>query len=369
MTKIYISPDLHTTSSGGTVSKQELLALESLGDKIVQIGNPHMNPINFGLPNHPFLQDYLTLENLSHIKLKDVDMAHLYAGPFTQTVRYLKANRIHTILTIDAHDRYESIKEFENLGYQYPYNHIRDEKLWKIYNGAVHNVDVVITPSKISAEFLQKEGVRPNKIIIIPHGTNIPDSKEIEPIGKVSSRILKTEFTVGYLGQYGPDKGVKYLIEAWSSLNYKDSELLLGGSSANQGLEPFIRKYSTGGKFSLMGWIENIHTFYNLCSIYVQPSVTEGWGIEVVEAMAHGRPVIASDGCGAADCIENGETGFIVPKRDPKAIADKIDWFKNHTQELYLMGGRCKEVAKKYSWDKIRKRYIDAWYLNSSSYE
>lgn len=353
---LFISLDLGTNSSGNSVSEHELEFLKSIdcngNNSVIQLGYQDISPTVYHLPDNPFLVDYLTMNKISQLDLSEIDIAHFYGGPYTNTIRYLNAKRIKTTLTIAAHDRMESIKEFGNSGYDYPYNHVKDNILWKIYNGEVIEADILITPSKISAEFLKSEGVDPNRIRIIPHGIDIPTPDKI--------KAISNEFNIGYLGAMGPDKGLKYLIQAWSSLNYSDSTLIFAGRGTEQ-LKPFIDKYANGGKFHLMGYVPNISDFYNLCSVYVQPSVTEGFGIEVLEAVSYGRPVIASDGCGAADCIENGETGFIVPKRDPDAIADKIAWFRNHQQELYIMGSRCKEIAKNYSWDKIREKYIDLW--------
>jgi len=87
-------------------------------------------------------------------------------------------------------------------------------------------------------------------------------------------------------------------------------------------------------------------------------SVTEGCGLEIPEAMSYGRVVIAAEGAGAAEIIEDGVDGFVVPIRDPKAIADKIDWCKRNRQLLPEMGERAKKKASNYTWDKIRKQYV-----------
>lgn len=349
---LYITVDnIGIESGGGAVTKNELDALKSLEDDVIVIEGNDINPTKLGLPDSPFLQDYLALEKLSQIDLSEVYLVHLYAGPFTNTIRYLKAKGIKTSLTIAAHDREESIKEFNLLGLEYPFYHVLDERLWKIYNGATCEADIVIVPSNLSKKFLIKEGVNENKIKIVPHGCNIPD--KVEP--------MPDKFNIGCLGQItGPDKGIRYLIEAWSKLGYKDSTLILAGRGTEQ-LGSFINKYATGGNFHLMGWVENILELYNNISVYVQPSITEGFGIEVIEGMAYGRPCIVSEGAGAVDCIDDGVNGFIVEKRNPKAIAEKIDWFKNNPQELYIMSDRCRQYAKKYSWDKIKEKYVDLW--------
>lgn len=353
MNSIYISPDFGTRSSGNLVSTHELEALWTIYDNIIVIGHGDINPLVYGLPDHQFLIDYLTLNRVSQLDLTDVNIVYLYSGPFTQTVRYLKARGIKTVLTIDAHNRKDSIEEFENLGYQYPFNVVKDDKLWNIFNGAAHEVDIVIVPGIVPKRYLISEGVEEGKIRIVPHGIDIPE------IDKVIS-IDTDNFKVGYLGAYGPDKGVKYLIQSWSSLNYQDSTLLLAGQQSKE-LAPFINKYATGGKFNLIGYVPDISDFYNNISVYVQPSVTEGFGIEITEAMSYCRPVICSNGAGACDLIEDGVNGFIVDKRDVKGIADKIDWFKNHPKELIEMGNNAREKSFNYSWDKVKEIYIKVW--------
>jgi glycosyltransferase involved in cell wall biosynthesis len=83
--------------------------------------------------------------------------------------------------------------------------------------------------------------------------------------------------------------------------------------------------------------------------------------MEIVEGMSHGRPVIVSDGAGAMDCVTNGVDGFIVPKRDVKAIADKIDWCRNHPNELREMGKNARKKSFQYSWEKTKQKYVELW--------
>ena len=347
--KLYITVDnIGIKSGGGTVTANELIAMKSLNDDVISIDINDINPINIGLPDTPFLQDYLTLQNISHVDLEKVDIAHFYSGCFTQTIRLLKSKGIMTTYTCAAHDRKISINEFERLGYVYPYSHVKDDRLWPMYFGGVRETDVVIAPSKSSSNFLYREGCK--RVEIIPHGCNIPE--KVEPISN--------QFNVGYLGGLGPDKGVRYFIESWSKLGYKDSTLIFAGRYTEQ-LGSFINKFANKGLFHIMGYVNDVRQLYDNISIYVQPSVTEGFGLEVLEAMSYGRPVIISEGCGAKDVVTESIDGFIVSKRDPKAIAEKIDWFKNHPQELIEMGKAAREKAKQFNWNIIKDKYANLW--------
>jgi glycosyltransferase involved in cell wall biosynthesis len=95
--------------------------------------------------------------------------------------------------------------------------------------------------------------------------------------------------------------------------------------------------------------------------VYIQPSSTEGFGLEVVEAMSYCRPVIVSDGAGAADCVTDGIDGFVVPKMNVKALANKIDWCKNHPKELLEMGQNARKKSYQYLWENTKQKYVDLW--------
>lgn len=350
MTKLYVSRDLETQSSGGIVTRQELLALESLGYKVIRLGCQEINPILYNLPDNPFLQDYLTMNIISQLDLDNTDLAHFYSTPYPNTIMYLKAKNVKTTITCAAHDRRESIKEFQNLGYQYIFCHISDERLWKIFSGDIRYADMVITPSKSSETFLKNEGCK--NIVVIPHGVDIPDESKI--------RQFPNEFRCGYAGAIGPDKGLIYLIRAWELLHYSDSRLIFAGHQS-ENLEPLINNLHPQAKYHLAGFVPNIADFYNNVSIYIQPSVVEGWGIETIEAMSYGRPVIVSNGAGSADAVTDGVDGFIVEKRNPEAIAQKIDWFKNHPDKIIEFGKKAREKAKGYDWQIIKEKYINVW--------
>ena len=76
-----------------------------------------------------------------------------------------------------------------------------------------------------------------------------------------------------------------------------------------------------------------------------------------LEAMAAGRPVVASDGAGAADCV--GNCGLVVPKKDPKKLAEAIDYIKNNMTDEMIK--KSQTNARNYTWDKIKRQYIELW--------
>ena len=370
MTKLYISTDLGVNSSGGTVVNHELNAMKTLCNNnnnnnndnnnnnnnnnseeiedIIQLGHKDIHPTAYNLPDLPLLIDYLALEKLSKIDLTNVDLAHMYGGSFTNTIRMLKSKGIKTTFTIMWHNRMTSISEHQKFFGEYPFNYVKDDTLFNMYVGGIREADIVIAAGSVPRNLMLKEGAK--RVEIIPLGCDIPKKTE----------SLSIEFNVGYLGATGPDKGLYYLIKAWEILNYKDSTLIFAGSQT-ENLRQFIEKHAKTGIFHILGYVKESSELYNKCSVYVQPSATEGFGMEIPEAMSYGHPVICSDGAGAADCITDGVDGFIVPKMNPQAIANKINWFKTRPKELIEMGKNAKEKAESYTWQKTEEKYVNLW--------
>jgi glycosyltransferase involved in cell wall biosynthesis/GT2 family glycosyltransferase len=159
----------------------------------------------------------------------------------------------------------------------------------------------------------------------------------------------------------GPDKGLVYLIKAWELLNYRDGSKLVFAGPNSEYLNQFIIQHSKTGNYHIMGYVRDVADFYNSIGVYIQPSATEGFSIEVPESMSYERPVICSDGAGAADLITNGEDGFVVPKMNPEAIAEKIQYFKNNPSEIIRMGRNAREKSFQYTWKNTKYKYIELW--------
>lgn len=343
---------LTQNSGGGTVSYHELEALKRISDVKMALSLENIYPPKRGLPDSPFLYDYIASslidDNLSSNNIIDIIVTN--GNPFGQTVRKLKSRNpdIKIIVDCPAHNLERSIEEFKILGLNYPFNHMTDPYLWDLYTVHYKEATVMMCPCKYSAEYIKKKmgfdslEYKDKKIVVIPHGCNIPDISEVKypPDGM---------FVVGYLGMNGPDKGLIYLVNSWNKLisnnilNKEKTKILVAGYGTE----------SLGG----LGHINNPADIYKNISVYVQPSVTEGFGLEVLEAMSYRKPVIVSEGAGAHEIIEDGVDGFVVPIRDPEKISEKILYFYNNPNEVIRMGKNAREKSLFYDWKNIEGQY------------
>ncbi len=362
---LYITADaIGIPTGGGAVTYHESEALKSFDincyvggrENLLWIKEHRSHLIEGELEEDPWLWDNLAKASTRESRGFTYDpdkqpkgsIAHFYAGTFTKTIQHLKKCGYKISYTAAAHSIEESRKEHESLGLPYAYPHLTDPILWERYVRGYLESDILICPSKHSAAVMRSYGADEKRIRIIPHGCEIPE--RVAP--------LPDKFCVGYLGAYGPDKGVRYLLEAWKRLNYQDATLVLAGRDSTSPFALALVNAFGGGRIELMGWVDNVSDFYNNTSLYVQPSVSEGFGIEVLEAMTHHRAVVCSEGAGASDLLSSW---YKFKPRDVDDLASKIDQVK--------LRGACQgwgypnwqEIASKYTWKEIRGAYISVW--------
>lgn len=351
MTWLYITADtIGTETGGGLVTKHECQAFFNLAASENKEAKAWQKSDLTCIRPEPWSFDWKASKEDAFLFLRP-ELTHFYSGTFSQTVAVLKKHGCKVTYTIAAHDRAVSQREHGVWGMGFPYDHLTQEPLWKRYIEGYRLADVIVCPSTVAANTVRRYGpdFAKKRIEIIPHGCELPET----------TAPLPEPFVVGYMGAISPDKGVLYLLQAWKKLSYKNALLVLAGKDSDN---PYTRKLVEdhgGGNIHLAGWQRNVSDFYGGISIYIQPSSTEGFGLEVLEAMAHSRHVLCSTGAGAQDLVP---IGFRFPPCDADALAEKIDAARHTPRDVLIKSGEFnRERAKNYTWDKIRTQYMDLW--------
>lgn len=105
---------------------------------------------------------------------------------------------------------------------------------------------------------------------------------------------------------------------------------------------------------------EELHDYYKNADLFVYPSRYENFGQPVLEAAAHGLPLIASPVGVACDLIEEGHTGFFAPE-DPSALAERINQFAS-SHDRKVMGKNLRErVQAQFSWNQVMEQYLNMY--------
>jgi len=290
----------------------------------------------------PFFEDYMAF-HLLHKEPK-IDLVLTYGCPFGLTIEEIKREFSSKVVCDLAPHIIEVTMEdhLKHLG-TFDFPHLADDVLWGLYSRHLKFADEVVVHSKKSADYIMKKANILKEPRVIPHGCNIPEN-----IPDLPETLIP-----GYFGAIGIDKGVSYLANAWLNLPY-DTKMIIGGREG----AGFKVEDEFMNRFSVTGYVEKLEDFYKQISVYVQASITEGFGITPLEAMAYGRPVIVAEGVGMSELVTDGYDGFVVPIRDINALINKLSYFNDNPEEIKRMGKNARQTAKKYTWDIIKEKYV-----------
>ena len=204
--------------------------------------------------------------------------------------------------------------------------------------------DLVLAPSsfvrKTLMQFVEK------KVALAPYGVDLDfwrTNSVIEQSG--SLRFI-------YAGQCSLRKGIQVLLDAWKAAAIKDATLELVGSwqfsDAKRSELPKNVTYT--GPVSA----EKLRQRYQTADVFVFPSFFEGFGLVVLEAMACGLPVIASDATAGVDVLDV-DTGRLFAAGDLDGLVECLRWFGDHRERLPVMSNAARAKAATYTWENYRR--------------
>ncbi|MBW4620827.1 MAG: glycosyltransferase family 4 protein [Cyanosarcina radialis HA8281-LM2] len=226
-----------------------------------------------------------------------------------------------------------------------------NEPEWKIERKEreVRLADRIFVASSITKKSLLDAGIEAEKIGVVPYGAPV---EYFHPQPK-PDRI----FRALSVGRIGPRKGTHYLLQAWQELQLTNAELLLIGTNVFP--SGWLEKYSDVCRYVSCVPHAALNTYYSSASVFVFPSLVEGFGLVLLEAMASGIPIITTCNTAGPDIITDGVEGFIIPIRDVESLKEKLEWCYRHPQELAEMGRFARQTAEKLTWNRYRKKLLN----------
>jgi glycogen(starch) synthase len=199
----------------------------------------------------------------------------------------------------------------------------------------LRRAELAICPSQELAAAARDLGA--TVVRVIPSGVDVPErvGEPDEP-----AHLL-------YAGRLSPEKGVLELIEAARGL-----PLVVAGDGPLRDRVP-----------DALGFVphDRLLRLYERASVVVCPSRREGFGVVCAEAMAHGRPVVASAVGGLRDLVVDSETGLLVPPGDVAALRAALDRLLADRELRARLGRAARERAREFSWERVTRRTISAY--------
>jgi phosphatidylinositol alpha-mannosyltransferase len=217
--------------------------------------------------------------------------------------------------------------------------------LMKYFN----KLDARIAVSKIAEKSISM--FFPGRYIIIPNGVDIDRfNPEVEPLPEFKGR-----FDILFIGRFEPRKGLKYLLSAFPAIKKQvpDARLIIVGNGSFK----VPRRYSNDIVLRKCVHLSQIPRFYASADVFCSPATgNESFGIVLLEAMASGVPVVASSIPGYRCVIKDRDTGILVEKKNPQAIASAIIKLARDKGLREKMGERGREFAIGFSWETITNK-------------
>jgi glycosyltransferase involved in cell wall biosynthesis len=231
-----------------------------------------------------------------------------------------------------------------------------EPRLFEFEKRAVANSRNIFVVSKYWRDLLKRE--YDHESVITYNGL---DSSDFKPLPERKSEVP----TVLFVGGLEPRKGLEDLIRAMKLVvnSVPSARLIVVAKAGFRGTDQWSSYESMARRLRLIdkiGYHESVGQgtllgFYSDCDVLALPSKNEGWGLALMEAMACGKPVVATRVGGIPELVENGTQGLLVEAGDVKGIADSITRLLNDPALRARMGRAGKRRVKEFSWDSTAK--------------
>lgn len=333
-------------------------------DHTKSINNPILGYINYSgryLPNfiNNFVQKQVTLNTDSFIKktlMRKKNKPDIFIGLssfITKTVKYCNQNSIYSIVDHGSlHPEFEKkliIDECNRISINYN-DFIAPN--WQIERMRLefNQAKKIIVLSEIAKQSMIDYGTSINKIEVLNCGV---DQNFFKP-----SKVNKFDkFTIAYCGSLSPRKGLHNLIEAFKRSKINNSQLvILGSKSISKDYNRLLKKIS-GENIIFYGSVKQnkLTSILSKCHVFVLPSIADGFGLVVLQAISAGLPVIVSSNVGSSDLIKKYGGGYVFKYNDIDKLTGLIVNFYTNKKDL-LSNFNLDQVINNITWENYGNR-------------
>lgn len=238
----------------------------------------------------------------------DIIHSHLFQARFYTAIAYLFSN--FGILITHKHNNVNPIK----------HNIFILLEMISILLGK----KVIAISNSVKRSLNRYELIPPKKIFVLYNGIEYEKFFKIAESNKISK---EKPIIIGTVCRLEPQKGIRYLLLAMRIILTKFPSVqleIIGNGSLLHELQTLVNKLGISNSVKFFGKFADVIPFYKRMNVFVLPSLYEGFGIVLLEAMAAGIPVVATKVDGIKEVIVDGDCGILIPPKNPEAIADAI---------------------------------------------
>lgn len=321
--------------------------VSEFGNRFIRIGTPFAIPasdsiirISISLHLAPSIKEVLEREKFNIIHLHEPFMPMLCSAVlrFSNTV---------------------NVGTFHAAQGKPGYNWGRPISTWMLSQRA-RKLHGYIAVSKAAMEYVRQ--YVPTEYKIIPNGI---DTHHFRPDVEPMEQYMDGKLNIVFMGRLEFRKGLNYLLKAYLEIKQQmpNTRLIVCGPGTR--LRKRYEKWVARNRledvvFTGIVSHEEQPRYYRTADIFCAPNTSkESFGLILLEAMATGRPVVATNIEGFASVVTNGEDGLLVPPMNNKALAESLLTLLNDKQQREQMGQKGIITAQKYDWEGIANRILD----------
>ncbi|MCA1949627.1 MAG: glycosyltransferase family 4 protein [Treponema sp.] len=296
--------------------------------------------------------------------LRSMDIIHSHAPPFYFLNHAAKMRHIPQVLTyhcdIEIPDRLGAI-EIPNEPKQ-----LLDRYFYKSTRLHLKKIDKIVATTKTYAE--TSETLKEFSYKVIPIGIHTSVYKE--KLKQCEDRgCVRKEFEILFVGRLVATKGLWFLLQAMDILKTRGQQAhltIVGSGEELLSLKLFVSNHKLEEMVTFAGQVEDdeLFEYYSSSSLFILPSFVrlEAFGIVQLEALAMGVPLIVSDMPGVNEVIQKTGGGWLVPPKNPEALANQIQYAFQHREERLARARQGQEnVFKMYDWSTISSQFEDLY--------
>ncbi len=237
-------------------------------------------------------------------------------------------------------------------------------KLWFVARCAAAAVGV----SRYIAGSLCDAAFPPDRVLCIYNGIELDRFQRCAP-GRVRAELgcSPTTRLVGMIANQRQGKGYDYFVQAARLIANQVPEcrfLAVGemDSTSSAQLSALVRQLSLQDQFSFLGFREDVPEIVNDLDVFVLSSVSEGFSLVSIEAMAASKPVVVARSGGPEEIVEHGSTGFLVPPADVQGLASTVCHALQQPEQMKAIGLRARQsVERRFSLPRMVQEYEELY--------
>jgi len=297
---------------------------------------------------------------LRYIIKEEADLIHVHIPPIFGALSSLLAGRIKkvpVVLTYHSDTRGDS-----------PFEHF----IATIYNVVLDrlvlsNVRAIVVPSQSQKLELCRRGISQNRIRVISNGFDFQEEYTGANVKVIKQRLgLQNEKIVLFVGALEKRKGVEYLLRATSKVlvaieNVK--VMVVGDGNEKGSLQDLARSLKIDHMVRFMGYVTERarDDLYEISDVFVLPSLHETFGLVLLEAMSHKKPIVATKTFGAIELVKTGFNGLLVEQRNPEQLAAAIVKILSRKDYGQQLGENGRRFSRKFGWEKTLQKYAELY--------